>query len=409
VPSNHQSYYDNMFSLIFNSEPNKAGPGGAGGSGGGNMTGSGSAGGFELFSLNKNQLHIQKPIGSGGGGGVNSTGVSLNMSRQQAAAAAANASNLSNFLNVRFEITQNHEQASKSKSKYKKSIKIASVSCRPLSALDANDSSAPDIQLKTYEFTEKCLSFRLASIDLNTEQPRRNFQIKLINLYEKFLCALVNFTSVQTGQESFKLYRIKHEETSSTTSATTSPSVPAISSHLNNNNNSNNNSNNSFSNSSLSSLSTTSSLPQMATTTTTTSSSENRCASSPQSPLLLKESGSAKSLLNADSASATTTTASGAESATFSGNCLAATSSSRLNLSEFILTSIPSASLSSRIVCIMPISVTSLEDENDLKYIAILSETGVISIIDPNKCCKLIDFPSVSNEDKFCSMIYCYG
>lgn len=93
----------------------------------------------------------------------------------------------------------------------------------------------------------------------------------------------------------------------------------------------------------------------------------------------------------------------------FSGNCLAATSSSRLNLTEFILTSIPSTSLNSHITTIMPISVTTLEDDNDLKYIAILSETGVISIIDPNRCCKLIDFPSPSEDDRFVNMIYCYG
>lgn len=59
----------------------------------------------------------------------------------------------------------------------------------------------------------------------------------------------------------------------------------------------------------------------------------------------------------------------------------------------------------------MPISVSTLEDDNDLKYIAILSETGVISIIDPNRCCKLIDFPSPSTDenDRFVHMIYCYG
>lgn len=61
----------------------------------------------------------------------------------------------------------------------------------------------------------------------------------------------------------------------------------------------------------------------------------------------------------------------------------------------------------------MPISVSTLEDDNDLKYIAILSETGVISIIDPNRCCKLVDFPSPgsssADDDRFVHMIYCYG
>ena len=114
--------------------------------------------------------------------------------------------NLSNFLNVRFEIGSNQESTSKSKSKYKKCIKILSVSSRPLNATGLSG----DIQLKTFEFTEKCLSFRLASIDMSVE-ARHNFDIKLINLYEKFLCALINFTT-EDEQKHFKLYRIKHEE-----------------------------------------------------------------------------------------------------------------------------------------------------------------------------------------------------
>lgn len=66
----------------------------------------------------------------------------------------------------------------------------------------------------------------------------------------------------------------------------------------------------------------------------------------------------------------------------------------------------------------MPISVSTLEDDNELKYIAILSESGVISIIDPSRCCKLIDFPSPPSSDdssstetvdRFVHMIYCYG
>ena len=114
-----------------------------------------------------------------------------------------NGLNLSNFLNVRFEICSNQESTSKSKSKYKKCIKILSVSSRPLSTLMgtivSDNAVVADIQLKTYEFTEKCLSFRLASIDMNAAEmgatTRSNFDIKLINLYEKFLCALVNFTT----------------------------------------------------------------------------------------------------------------------------------------------------------------------------------------------------------------------
>ena len=88
---------------------------------------------------------------------------------------------------MRFEITQNAADnkaagaasTSSKSSKYRKSIKISSVSCRPLSALETGDMTAPDIQLKAYEFTEKCLSFRLASIDLNSDQQqqKRNFQV----------------------------------------------------------------------------------------------------------------------------------------------------------------------------------------------------------------------------------------
>lgn len=203
--------------------------------------------------------------------------------------------------------------------------------------------------------------------------------MKLINLYEKFLCALVNFSHHPSGQQSFKLYRIKHEETSSTLSTNTSPATATtttsqVSSTIT--------PNTSCSSSSLSSMSTSSSLAHLAATIA--NSNDNKLKDSQKSSVDLIETS-------------------------FSGNCLAATSSSRLNLTEFILTSIPSASLNSHIVSIMPISVTTLEDDNDLKYIAILSETGVISIIDPNKCCKLIDFPSILNEDKFCQMIYCYG
>lgn len=352
----------------------------------------GTVGGYEIFSLNKNTITIQKPSSGGG-----------TSSKSQAAAAAAvaaaqhhhhqatTAANLSNFLNVRFEISQNAQQqpdtkttTSSKSSKYRKSIKISSVSCRPLSALDTGDMNVPDIQLKAYEFTEKCLSFRLASIDLNSDpqQQRRNFHVKLINLYEKFLCALVNFTQQPSGQPSFKLFRIKHEETSSTTTTTTtSTGATTPTTQLTPPQSSATLASTSHSTSSLSSMSTSSSLAQL--------------------PAEMKS-------VEATAPAATVVAAT--PPALFSGNCLAATSSSRLNLTEFILTSIPSASLISHVTTIMPISVSTLEDDNDLKYIAILSETGVISIIDPNRCCKLIDFPSPDDEtDRFVHMIYCYG
>ncbi|RNA37669.1 hypothetical protein BpHYR1_027013 [Brachionus plicatilis] len=313
LTSNKNPYFDNMFSLILNSENQK-------------MTQNTNS--FDLFTLPKSQqVNMPKQIGS--------FQAALNV---QSNPKAAQSLNLSNFLNVRFEITPNNcqsasDQASKSKSKYKKSIKILTVSCRPLNALYSNE---PDIQLKSYEFTEKCLSFRLASIDLSSE-PRTSFDIKLINLYEKYLCALVNFKMVQSEHNSFKLFRIKHEETSSSSSTMTT-------------------------NNSGSSLNSESKVKAVEAT-------ENI-----QMP-----------------------------------SCLAATSSSRLNLTEFILTSLPSNNLNCKVVSIMPISVSSIEDDDsDLKFVAILNEHGLISIIDPNKCCKVIEFNS-PDDDKFVNMIYCYG
>jgi hypothetical protein len=96
-----------------------------------------------------------------------------------------------------------------------------------MGSVPGDNTVVADIQLKTYEFTEKCLSFRLASIDMNaalvntgetgaTTTTRSNLDIKLINLYEKFLCALVNFTT-SANEKHFKLYRIKHEENLSQT------------------------------------------------------------------------------------------------------------------------------------------------------------------------------------------------
>ncbi|CAF0910527.1 unnamed protein product [Brachionus calyciflorus] len=324
--NNHKNlYYDNMFSLIINSEGQKM---------------SQNTNSFDLFTLPKTQpMTLPKQLGS-------FQAALTSQSNQK----TTQALNLSNFLNVRFEITPLNQQAqqttaesSKSKSsKYKKTIKILTVSCRPLSALHSNE-PVPDIQLKSYEFTEKCLSFRLASIDLASE-PRTSFDIKLINLYEKYLCALVNFKNVQTGLDSFKLFRIKHEETSSSSSNMTN----------------------------------------------------------------INSGSSVNSIENKLRPIESTTTASGETQ--FGPSCLAATSSSRLNLTEFILTSMPTNNSNCKVLSIMPISVTTLEDDDsDLKYVAILDENGIISIIDPNKCCKCIEFNSPSDEDKFVQMIYCYG
>ena len=106
-------------------------------------------------------------------------------------------------------------------------IKIISVSSKPLKYFEsAAHAACADIQLKTYEFTEKCLSFRLACLDLNSAavpliENRNDFDIKIINLYEKYLCALVNY-KVDNSRSSFKLFRIKHEETT-TAGATALP------------------------------------------------------------------------------------------------------------------------------------------------------------------------------------------
>ncbi len=53
--------------------------------------------------------------------------------------------------------------------------------------------------------------------------------------------------------------------------------------------------------------------------------------------------------------------------------------------------------------------MTTFDDEDDLHYIALLNNLGVISIIDPIKNCIVIEFPSISSEDKFVHITYCYG
>jgi hypothetical protein len=90
-------------------------------------------------------------------------------------------------------------------------------------------------------------------------------------------------------------------------------------------------------------------------------------------------------------------------------NCLVATSSSRLNLTEFILNCFTTTNSNCRILSILPITVTTFDDEDDLHFIALLNDSGVISIIDPVKNCIVVEFPSVSSEDKFISLSYCYG
>ncbi|CAF1037751.1 unnamed protein product [Brachionus calyciflorus] len=62
------------------------------------------------------------------------------------------------------------------------------------------------------------------------------------------------------------------------------------------------------------------------------------------------------------------------------------------------------------VLAIMLISVKTLgDDDSDFNYENILDENYIISFIDPNKCCKCIEYNSPSNEVKFEQMIYCYG
>jgi hypothetical protein len=238
--------------------------------------------------------------------------------------------NLSNFLIVRFEIGANNETTSKSKGKYKKSIKI-SVSAKVISSNsnsshDGEPSSSNDILTipltqKAFEFTEKCLSFRLACIDLASDiQTRQNFNVKLINLYDKSLFSIVNFKIKQPqGDEilGYKLYQIKHEENASSTSTskqqTTETTIPTV---------------------------------------------------------------------------------------------LSATSSSRLNLTELTINSM---NLDCNISSLIAISVTTYEDDPDIRLIAMLDHNGLISIVDPFKNLKLCEFNSPSDTEKFISINYCYG
>jgi hypothetical protein len=161
------------------------------------------------------------------------------------------------------------------------------------------------------------------------------------------LCALINF-STENNQKSYKMYRIKHEENLSTTSSSSNDSKSKDKPS-----------------------------PVPSTTPTPPSNSPDQSANS-----------------------------------NLTNSCLSATSSSRLNLTEFLLTSMANLNLDNKIVSMMPISITTYDNEsesNDLKYIAILNDLGVISIIDPNKCCKIVEFDLNSASDKFVNLTYCYG
>ena len=139
--------------------------------------------------------------------------------------------------------------------------------------------------------------------------------MKIINLYEKYLIALVNYKLNQT-ESSYKLFRIKHEET------------------------------------------------------TNASSSNQGDKNSNQ--VIVKEIIPNETLISPPVEPPQVLT---------SQNCLTATSSSRLNLTEFILCneSAQNVDMNCRIESILPISVTTFDDDDDLKYIAILDEFGTIS------------------------------
>lgn len=256
---------------------------------------------------------------------------------------------------------------SSSSKKYKKSIKIMSVSCKRLNSIDQ-----ADIQLKNYEFTEKCLSFRLATIDLNLNtinmqngvqmQPplkREDIDIKLVNFYERYLCAMVNF---RLGEQTYsKIYRIKHEDTTTTTTGSVT-----------------------------STLHTVATAPALASLSTPSSAG----------------------IMNSELTQSTPPVTNGGINGTPS--CLAATSSSRLNLTELLL---PPCATGSRIRSIVPISITTLDEDNDLKFLAMLDDSGCIRVIDlgstmNNKCSQVAQF-SLSEpmrpDDRFVNMVYCYG
>ncbi len=58
---------------------------------------------------------------------------------------------------------------------------------------------------------------------------------------------------------------------------------------------------------------------------------------------------------------------------------------------------------------IVPITVTTFDDEDDLHFIALLNDLGVISINDPVKNCIVMEFNSNATDNKFVHMTYCYG
>ncbi len=235
-------------------------------------------------------------------------------------------SKLSNFLIVKFEIMANNESTSKSKSKYKKSIKIHSIQTKVYNGTNHDHHQQPNdpfITQKAYEFTEKCFSFRLACLDLLIDSSKETrVYIKLINLYDKSLIALINF-----GQK-LKFFQVKHEESSSL------------------------------------------------------------------------------SLQKQQQQQADATTAS-------TSYVLSATSSSRLNLTELFIDNlgVDVDQTLFGVLNLIPVCVSTLDDDCDVRAMAMLDTSGIVHVIDPFKSTRLSQFalPSNLSDEKFVKITYCNG
>jgi hypothetical protein len=65
--------------------------------------------------------------------------------------------------------------------------------------------------------------------------------------------------------------------------------------------------------------------------------------------------------------------------------------------------------LDCNISSLIAISVTTYEDDPDIRLIAMLDHNGLIGIVDPFKNLKLCESNSPSDTEKFISINYCYG
>jgi hypothetical protein len=179
-------------------------------------------------------------------------------------------------------------------------------------------------------------------IELASELQRQNFNVKLINLYDKSLFSIVNFTMKDANDKEslgYKLYQIKHEE---------NPSIQ------------------------IGGVKTTATAT-IPVTVVQQQSNDIQIISTQQQPQIQ--------------------------------SVLSATSSSRLNLTALNITSM---NIDCNIVSLIAISVTTYEDDPDIRLIAMLDHNGLISIVDPFELSKICEFSSPSS-DEFVTMTYCYG